>query len=400
MSKKPIKPKAGHKKGNFIAEWFGYRVWDKVDTALQTHDLRTSTECPFLSKAIGHTKTCIKTGKGERPTGVCTISSDANGSRQDWLACPYRTLDEEFTLIKEAVHLLYGVPRDADVLILSGEAIKQESYQKLLCDAINSGIRRAFIFLADKMGGEVDIPETTHTPGTKVDVSIIEVLSVGADGVPDKYGKHLHYEIQTADFHGSPLHAVREIEELAARANTPQAFYDELSADIQRCGIGVEGPNKSNIFKRTFYQAVLKIQFAQQQDDCAGFVLVIPTAVWESWKKHLGKPDMPAQNGITALARNQEEREAIMASTKAWIFVFEIEDAQPLDGHPRPLKIVQRVGVTTEMLTHFAFEKVGQAALSNAVISTYRNSIDQRIRGAIQGDNGKPRQKRTPPAGT
>src|SRR5690606_22155677 len=127
-----------------------------------------------------------------------------------------------------------------------------------------SGARRAFIFLADKLGGEVDIPETAQTPGTKVDVSIIEVLSIDEAGIPNKYGQHLHYEIQTADFHGSPLHAVRAIEELAANTGSAKDFHSALAADIERCGIGVEGPNKSNIFKRTFYQAALKIQLAQQ----------------------------------------------------------------------------------------------------------------------------------------
>lgn len=381
MSKKPTKPKHGATKGNFIAEWFGRRVWNTVDPHLKVYDLKSSTECPFLSVAIGESRACIKTNRRDRPTGVCTISSDANGTRQDWLACPYRTLDKDFTLIKEAVHLLFKIPGQQSVLILSGEAIKKAVYRKAMRDALSERTQRVFIFLADKMGGEVDIPETLQTPGTKVDVSIIEISSCDEAGLPNGYGRHVHFEIQTADFHGSPLHAVDALEELAVSTSSPEEFYLALSGDIEMCGIGVEGPNKSNVFKRTFYQAVLKIRFAEA-DDCAGFILVIPTAVWESWKKHLGNPTIrPPINGRTALARNEAEHEHICANAKAWIFVFDIDQTSGVS--PQPLRVVQKIGVTTEILTYFAFEKVGEEAINHRVIDNYRKTMAQRIRSAL-----------------
>src|SRR5690606_17741212 len=127
------------------------------------------------------------------------------------------------------------------------------------------------------------------------------------------FGQHVFFEIQTADFHGSPLHAVGELEQLSALHPTSREFYDALEADIEIAGKGVEGPNKSNVFKRTFYQAVLKIRLAED-NNCGGFVLIIPTAVWESWLKHLGNPTLRDPiDGRTSLARTDAEHVELAA---------------------------------------------------------------------------------------
>ena len=49
----------------------------------------------------------------------------------------------------------------------------------------------------------------------------------------------------------------------------------------------IEGPNIANVFKRTFYQMVLKFKLAGHET-CAGTTLALPRAVWDSWQRHLG----------------------------------------------------------------------------------------------------------------
>ena len=47
------------------------------------------------------------------PSGVCTINNASNGSRQDWLVCPYRALDPN--LIDNVVRRLFGAaPESTD----------------------------------------------------------------------------------------------------------------------------------------------------------------------------------------------------------------------------------------------------------------------------------------------
>lgn len=390
MSKRPVKPSRGSESGNFIAEWFGRRVWNSVDRKLSSSNGHQSKECPFLTAAKGTQQICIKTAGRANPTGVCTISSDANGSRQDWLACPYRTLDQHFTLIGEAIRLLYSIPQTDDILVLSGEQIRTPSGQQQLREC--RGQLRTFIFLADKLGGEVDLPETDASPGSKVDVSIIEVIDSDPEGKPASFGRHLYFEIQTADFHGSPLHAVGALEALSDQHVQSADFYNALEADIETCGIGVEGPNKSNVFKRTFYQAVLKIKLAEG-DDCGGFVLIIPSAVWESWLKHLGNPVLPTidEQHRTALSRDQRELAHLVKSSKSWIFVFDIDRASI--ESPSPLVIRKKVAVSTDSLLHYAFDEVAEKATEKGVIARYRETLKLRIGAAWNPPRKGPRRR-------
>lgn len=383
------KPEKGTTSGNFIAEWFGHRVWDSVDfgdSAIKNQSTRT---CPFLSSAIGETKRCIKTSGRSSPTGVCTISSDSNGIRQNWLACPYRTLDEEFTILTKAIRLLYDVHEDTPISIFSGERIKTEEGRNLLQAKMNDQHERVFVFMADKLGGEIDFPETQASPGTKVDVSVIEVKSCNESGTPSEFGKHLIYEIQTADFHGSPLHAVKELEEIFPEGCESEDCHKRLSEDIEICGIGVEGPNKSNVFKRTFYQAVLKILMAQH-NDCAGFVLILPSSVWSSWKKHLGNPEIKKIDSQKSILRaSHEDPENQLAINKSWIFVFDIDHDSETTPHPLILK--EAISASAHALQEHAFEKAARAAFKSGVINKYREVFYERI----QSSWGKPKKRKS-----
>lgn len=237
---------------------------------------------------------------------------------------------------------------------------------------------RVFVFLADKLGGEVDLPETQGSPGAKVDVSVIEVLECDSHSKPTKFGKHLLYEIQTSDFHGSPLHAVKLLEDLCAKDRKNAKFHASLEVDIERCGAGVEGPNKANVFKRTFYQAVLKVLVATS-DNCVGFVLILPSSVWGSWKKHLGNPSLVNGDGLkkALLASGENDKQAIIEKSKSWIFVFDVDTNSPTV--PNPLKIREMVAASAKSLQEHAFDKAAEEMKKEGIIEKYRSVLTQRI---------------------
>src|SRR5205085_2528331 len=94
----PAPAPAPGERGNFVAEWFGYRVWPPgmVDDSDQARRDQPGRLCPFLSAATQRATLCVKADRrrGSDPTGLCTVSSDSNGTREDWLACPFRLLDQ------------------------------------------------------------------------------------------------------------------------------------------------------------------------------------------------------------------------------------------------------------------------------------------------------------------
>lgn len=82
------------------------------------------------------------------------------------------------------------------------------------------------------------------------------------------------------DFHGSYRAAVDNLKDALRLHGT--TFPDSLAANMKWAAEGVEGPNIANVFKRTFYQILLKFQLSGK-GAAAGTVLAIPQAVWDSW---------------------------------------------------------------------------------------------------------------------
>lgn len=379
MSARP-QPARGATRGNFIAEWFGHRVWPTVDGSDAAIRNQSSRSCPFLTFATGEDRKCIKIPRsGAEPTGVCTVSSDSNGERQDWLACPYRILDQDFTLLIEAVRTLYRVEPSVEVLVLPVTVFHRQDVRERVNAAIRSPTARVFAFTSDKLGGEVDIPETDASPGAKVDVSIIELLATdAATGVPSEFGRHVFYEIQTSDFHGSPLHAIGLLQGLCP-ARTTEPYHDRLRENVEICGTGVEGPNKANVFKRTIYQTILKVRMAEHPA-CAGFMLVLPLSVWESWRRHFGLPKLDAHEGdarLVSLAGPGEEAAMLRVSARSWIFVFDI-DRESTES-PQPIRTVLRIATSAEALSHFAFLAAADAGVAAGVIDRFREVLSRRV---------------------
>jgi hypothetical protein len=371
---------------SFVAEWFGHIVWppEQVDESPDAIRDQVAQRCPFLSSATASDVLCIKKARGagdEYRTGFCTASSPSTGVREDWLACPARVFDQRFALIRSAVVNLFGLDPDDqfDVYPLTRFAEGEIRAQVSALGEDRNG-RRVFAFASNPptLGGEIDIPETHRSPGNKVDVSIFEVVGV-ADNLP-KLGRFAIFEIQTADFHGSPLHAIGELRTLGPPTRD-RDYHEAIAANPERLGKRIEGPNKANIFKRTIYQMILKIQMAKDPR-CAGFCVVLPEPVWRSWKRHLGDPpleDDPDRPGIVRLATPaaSDDDEKLIEKEPAWILVFRID--RDSDETPRPLEIVRQIATDSAALLHFAFEEAPEAAVSEGALDRFAAAFERRL---------------------
>lgn len=397
MGARPTPP-AGATTGNFVAEWFGHRVWPVVNDKESARSDQARRGCPFLTIATGELALCVKRARGwDEPYGVCTISSDSNGVRQDWVACPHRTLDQHFTLLETAVRNAYGVEERAEVLLLPLTVLHRRDEGSRIHRALASRTR-VFLFSSQKLGGEIELPETDASPGAAVDMSVIEVLEAEENGKPLTFGKHLFYEIQTSDFHGSPLHAAALLRALCPRGKASTGYHAALKSKVEVCGAGVEGPNKANIFKRTIYQMIFKIELARDPQ-CTGFAIVLPAPVWESWLKHLGRPELAVSEGNgkrLALAVPSSAATASGERARATVYVFDI-DRDAIES-PNPLRIIQEVDVSADALVYHSFVRASNEALQRGVIETFRRSLIRRVRMGWD-DHLRSQNMRAPTAG-
>ena len=103
----------------------------------------------------------------------------------------------------------------------------------------------------------------------------------------------------------------------------------------------IEGPNIANVFKRTFYQMMLKFQIGAHPSS-AGCVLALPAAVWDSWQRHLGKPELtPQADGTFVLSR---PKGLPPGHVPAWILVFDLDADSSLTPNP----IILRSAIATD----------------------------------------------------
>ncbi len=150
--------------------------------------------------------------KAVNSRGVCAISATSNGSRQDWLICPYRALDDG--LLADMVKRLYSIPALDLVLIRPVVVLGDEAVRTEIRRAFSDG-ERVFIYFQDKLGGEIGLSRTAASPELSFDITIVGLLADRADpGLPGfdqqdfRLGKYGVIELQTTDTHGSYKHAV------------------------------------------------------------------------------------------------------------------------------------------------------------------------------------------------
>lgn len=340
--------------GNHVSEWFGHRVFPTVVADARSLRDQRDQRCPFLSTAKAADTPCIKS---EASKGVCTVSTSTGRVRQDWLVCPYRALDP--ALLNATVGRLFGFPATHPALIIPGVRLTDAATRAEVQRRLGSG-GRVFIYFDEKLGGELSIPGTPRSPEFSFDVTVFEIEL--AEGRPH-VGRFGIVEIQTMDFHGSYRHAVRNLRE-GLRMFGPD-FPNTLQGRPEWLSEHMEGPNIANVFKRTFYQMMFKFQLGQHPR-CAGCVLAIPVAVWNSWQPHLGAPALREHgDGTYDLLRPEEARPE---HVPAWIYAFGL-DAGAAET-PSPISVGAIIATSAAAMSHYALDVAPAAALENIASAT------------------------------
>ena len=339
----------GKDSGNFVSEWFGRRIFPAVRlagiAALSGPDRHA---CPFLTSAQGQRTACWKAPASR---GVCTISATSNGTRQDWLACPHRVIHTD--IVRRSCERIFG-PAAGDTRPLPVSALVHPGPRRALEEALR-GSGRAYVFFQDKLGGEIAIPGSKRTPEMSFDITLVELRPAeSGPPLPSRYGL---LEVQTMDFHGSYRAAVSALE------NALDLHGDAFPAILQQnqawAGRGVEGPNIANVFKRTFYQIMVKFQLANGA--AAGTVLALPRAVWDSWQPFLGAPEVrTSASGDLMLAG------AKAGDLNAFICIFDLDDSATVTPQDiSPVRIEAFIRVSPEQLARHAFREVPRQMLAS-----------------------------------
>lgn len=348
MAKNPVKsklPPAG--KGNYISEWLGQRIYPVVRLDVRRFPKSGYETCPFLSTVLRSPTKCVK---NENSLGVCTINTASNGPRQDWLACPYRVIDSG--IVTDACEKIFSStpPARPTPASLLSDATAKQVFQKAVRAA-----GRGYLFFQDKLGGEISILGSDRSPEMAFDITIVEILHAGGRYSLGRYGI---LEVQTMDFHGSYKKAVTNLRD-ALRLHKKR-FADALRKDQAWAAEDIEGPNIANVFKRTFYQMMLKFELGGK-GAAAGTVLAIPKAVWDSWQPFLGKP------ALERLADGSYEiksatHESTTAQPNAHICVFDLDASKSTPISPVTVK--QFIKVSPDQLAHHAFDVVPKNMLT------------------------------------
>jgi len=350
-------------KGNYVSEWFGQRIYPNVRLDVAALTGKRFGCCPFLSNILNSTTACVK---NENSYSVCTISSCSNGVRQDWLVCPYRVIDSD--IVKQAIRRIFGLnaevlPRPVSILKRAGEL------EKFKNEVRDEGV--GYLFFQDKLGGEISVSATERSPEMAFDVTLVEIKFLNGIIDVSRYGI---LEIQTMDFHGSYKHAVSDLRD-ALRLHK-RDFPEELAKKPEWAGDKVEGPNIANVFKRTFYQVMLKFKLSGQ-GAAAGTVLALPKSVWDSWHPFLGAPVLQEEApGVKRFKIGEESQE--QANLNSYICVFDL-DAQRKEAIS-PARIEHFIRVSPDRLSHHAFTQVPENML-HAIQSN--DSILSRIRSRL-----------------
>lgn len=139
---------------------------------------------------------------------------------------------------------------------------------------------------------------------------------------------------------------------------------------------GVEGPNIANVFKRTFYQIMLKFQIGADES-CAGCVLALPASVWDSWQPHLGAPELQARADGTQLLEIPGEPDP-GESVPAWIYVFDIDQGAGLT--PNPIVVQRIIATSANAMSYYALKVAPEVAGAGAgERDRVMNSIRRRL---------------------
>lgn len=338
---------------NSISEWFGHRVYPTVKASATAQTDQKQGLCPFLGAALGHraTHACIKPANSR---GVCTVSSNSNGEQQDWVVCPYRTIDSP--IFAHSTQRLFRLRADTPFHLIPAPALAEKKTRTDVQRHLSQG-HAVFVYFIDKLGGEIDLPGSTRSPKFKLDTTIVELRPASESALD--LARYAVVEVQTMDFHGSYKHATTSLTH--ALQLHPQDFPKQLETHREWASAEIEGPNISNVFKRTIYQVLFKLRLGHQPD-CAGCILALPQAVWDSWQPHLGAPELTRlADGTWQIAA--ATKSSPVAKQPGWIYLFDI-DAKSR-ATPNPIAVTREIRIDSETLSKLAFSVAPELAMEH-----------------------------------
>lgn len=351
-------------RGNFVSEWFGYRTYPHVHGSPGALRTQSEGQCPFLTAATREKRECVKSASS---SGVCTINNASNGTRQDWLVCPYRALDP--SLIEDVVRRLFAAAPGHRVLVVPAPALVRPAMRAEVARNLDGGAL-AVVYLQNKLGGEISVGATDCSPELSFDTTFVELAAGGGGRVG--VGRFGVLEVQTMDFHGSYRLAVQNLKDSLRLHGSD--FANVLQKNQRWLADRIEGPNIANVFKRTFYQMMLKFQLGVHPRS-VGTSLAIPEAVWDSWQPHLGRPDLVSRGDGTYRLQRPDAGDA---AVRAWIYVFDIDEHS--DAHPSPIIVKRRISTNAASIAYYALEEVPSRAFSDAgAAATVLAAIHRRL---------------------
>ena len=129
----------------------------------------------------------------------------------------------------------------------------------------------------------------------------------------------------------------------------------------------------------------------------AGFAVVLPEPVWESWGTHLGRPDLqqigdPGDRRFRLGVPVGDDDDLVKAEP-AWIIVFRIDRAS--SASPRPLAITMRIQTDSRALLHYAFDVAPQAAIEEGAILGFERAFRRRLAARWNGAASLPLEMST-----
>jgi hypothetical protein len=249
------------------------------------------------------------------------------------------------------------------VLIRPVVALAEEAGRAEVLEAVR-GDGRAFVYFQDKLGGEISLSKTAASPELSFDITVVELLPADSARLwadvtdfPVAIGKYGVIELQTTDTHGTYSHAVSAL--TSALDLHKEKFSEQLAENSEWAGRRVEGPNISNVFKRTFYQIAFKFQVTKRGTS-VGCALALPQPVWDSWLPFLGAPELHEQpDGTWRLLDDRTSQPS------DWIYVFDIDTRPGADGGPAPIRVSLVIGTDAATLSRAAFEVAPAKAVAH-----------------------------------
>lgn len=354
---------------NFIAEFFGHRVFPEVVSTEAARNDQAKALCPFLTAAKMVETPCVK---ADASRGVCVVNTAVDHDRYDWLVCPHRALDPLF--MSAASRKIFGYGPTEPLKFIAAPTLAEQEVRDRIRVWLDRGVH-VVAYFQEKLGGELSISKTRSSPEFSFDWTLAEVESIAPTPKIKRYGV---LEIQTMDFHGSYKHAIGAIKHAIGAIDVAFVngvdFHSWLPTPAGRAALSkrMEGPNLSNVFKRTFYQMAYKFALSGHQR-CAGTGFAIPQSVWQSWLRHLANPTLIDNgDGTFSLGDTQNDSE------NAWIFVFELDP--DTDVSPRPLVPHLEIRVNVATLIDLALRESPRAALGpDGPVATFTDKVEARM---------------------